>query len=199
MAIDNSKEIFDFLYKNIDGRAISLAAKTKLTSWYMGHIYGEVTYRGFLRILALVKPNKNEVFYDLGSGTGKAVLLAAMLTDFSKVVGVELLKDLYDTSLQIANDYKKFIGQDNISPVNFIHGDFKETDFSDADVIFMNATCWKYDFDLLFLRKLEQLKKGTRIIMSSMCLELQNYTIKSIGHIDFSWGKEEVFIHEKLT
>lgn len=42
--------------------------------------------RDFLSILELVKPRKGEVFVDLGSGTGKAVLAAACgFPDFSKV------------------------------------------------------------------------------------------------------------------
>lgn len=200
MTTDKIKDIFDLLYKNINGMAISNAARAKLSSWYVGHTYGEITYYSFLQMLAMAKPNKNEVFYDLGSGTGKGVFLAAMLANFSKVVGIEILRELYDTSQQIFSNYRKLIGQDNVphQSIKFIHGDFNETDFSDADVIFMNATCLKYEFNLPFLRKLEQLKKGTRIITNTIFIRSEKYKINGIGPVAFSWGEEEVFIHKKL-
>lgn len=200
MAIDKVKNVFDLLYTNINGKTISNAARAKLSSWYIGHTYGEITYHGFLKMLAMAKPKRNEVFYDLGSGTGKGVFLAAMLVNFSKVIGIEILKELYDTSQQILNSCKRLIGQDNVvhQSIKFIHGDFRETDISDADVIFMNATCMKYEIDLPFVHNLEQLKKGTRIITNTGFIRSEKYEINRIGPVAFTWGEEEVFIHEKL-
>lgn len=200
MTTDKVKDIFDFLFKNINGMAISNAARAKLSSWYVGHTYGEITYEGFSQILANVKPKKNEVFYDLGSGIGKGVFLAAMLTNFSKVIGIEIIKELYDTSQQILENYRKLILQNDPSNklIKFIHGDFNEVDFSDADVIFINATCMGYELNLPFIRKLEQLKKGTRIITNTISFQSEKYKVNRIGLIAFSWGEEEVFIHEKI-
>lgn len=55
--------------------------------------------RDFLSILELVKPRKGEVFVDLGSGTGKAVLVAACgFPGFSKVpTGTPLHEELLKT------------------------------------------------------------------------------------------------------
>lgn len=199
MATDKVKGIFDFLYKNINGMTISNEARAKLPSWYVGHTYGEITYDGFSQMLTMAKPKKNEVFYDLGSGIGKGVFLAAMLTNFSKVIGIEIIKELYDASQHILDDYKKLV-QNNIlnQLIKFIHGDFNEADFSDADIIFINATCMRYEFNFPFMLKLEQLKKGTRIITNTLSIQSEKYAIKNIGSVDFTWGKEEVFIHEKL-
>lgn len=200
MAIQNAKEIFDYIYHTIDGKAISNQARAKRSSWYMGHTYGEVTYSGFLRILALVKPNNTDVFYDLGSGTGKAVILAALLAPFSKVVGIEILKELHETATTMCALYKQIVSQQkSVRPViSFINTDFKKADFSDADVIFMNATCMHYEFEISFIQKLEQLKKGTKIITNTITIPLDKYSVTNIGFVPFTWGKEEVFIHEKL-
>ena len=62
MAINNAKETFKLLYKDINGKAISNDARAKLDSWYTGHTYGEITYEGFLKMITLVKPKKGEVF-----------------------------------------------------------------------------------------------------------------------------------------
>jgi len=199
MVVHKSQEIFDYLYNHIDGKAISNTARAKRSSWYMGHTYGEVTYHGFLRMLAMMKLNKGDVFYDLGSGTGKAVILAALLVPFSKIVGIEILKELYDTSCTVFSFYRQLTSQNNTTHpfVSFMHGDFKKADISDANIIFMNATCMHYEFEIPFIRKLEQLKKGTKIITNTITIPTEKYSIHKIGLVPFTWGEEEVFIHEK--
>ena len=46
--------------------------------------------------------------------------------------------------------------------------------------------------------QLEQLKKGMRIITNTISFQSEKYKVNRIGPVDFSWGEEEVFIHEKL-
>ena len=43
------------------------------------HQYGEISVKGFAEVLSAVAPSEDDVFVDLGSGTGKAVMLAAAL------------------------------------------------------------------------------------------------------------------------
>ena len=42
---------------------------------------------------------------DLGSGTGKGVLTAALTHRFDRVVGIELLEDLYTESIKMKAAY----------------------------------------------------------------------------------------------
>ena len=54
--------------------------------------YGEAEIDSFAWVLHHAHPKPGEVFYDLGSGLGKAVILAFLLHDFQKLVGIELLE-----------------------------------------------------------------------------------------------------------
>ena len=45
------------------------------------------------------------VFYDLGSGTGKPVLAAMILHDFTECVGVEYLEGLFSVSQELLGVY----------------------------------------------------------------------------------------------
>jgi len=192
--------VFSNLYKGIDGYAISQKAREGKDYWYMGHTYGEVTYGGFLKMLALAKPRTGGVFYDLGSGVGKAVILSAMFGGFSKAIGIEIIPDLVSVSERVRERF------DALSPiawpkrkpeVSFVAGDFKTHDFSDADVLFMSATCFRYEMDLPMMRKLASLKVGTRIMTNSMRLELDSYSLMRESTALFSWGEAPVFIYEK--
>ena len=56
-----------------------------------GHeAYGEITIRGMRELEPRLGPREGDVFYDLGSGTGKAVIQAALEWPVERAVGVEL-------------------------------------------------------------------------------------------------------------
>jgi hypothetical protein len=44
-------------------------------------------------------------FVDMGSGTGKGCLAAALLHPFDSVVGIELLEKLYEASVTLKETY----------------------------------------------------------------------------------------------
>ena len=67
---------------------------------------GEVASDGFAEILALAEPQPGEAFIDLGSGSGKAVVLAAALHPFSKAVGVEFVRALHLASSRIVAAFR---------------------------------------------------------------------------------------------
>jgi SAM-dependent methyltransferase len=58
-------------------------------------IYGEVEFASFYRVLRKINPEPGLTFYDLGSGTGKALFIARLVQDFSKCVGIEILESLH--------------------------------------------------------------------------------------------------------
>ncbi|MEM3730337.1 MAG: class I SAM-dependent methyltransferase [Candidatus Bathyarchaeia archaeon] len=82
-------------------------------------------------ILAQLKPG--EVFFDLGAGDGRAVIMAAK--DFgARAVGVELREDLVKKALNSV--YEEGL-QDKVTIVN---GDMFSVDLSSADVVFLYLT-----------------------------------------------------------
>lgn len=70
------------------------------------HTYGEVDLEGFAEVLMSVAPQPGEIFVDLGSGTGRAVFCAAAIAPWKRVVGVEFVRDLHNSGLRMAADFK---------------------------------------------------------------------------------------------
>ena len=104
-------------------------------------------------ILAQLKPR--EVFFDLGAGDGRAVIMAAK--DFgARAVGVELREDLVKKALSTV--YENSL-QDRVTIVN---GDIFNVDLTSADVIFLYLTTSANE---KVKPKLEtELKQGVRVV-----------------------------------
>lgn len=107
----------------------------------------------YMLTLAELKPG--EVFFDLGSGDGRSVVIAAK--EFgARAVGVELREDLAEKALNLI--YEEGL-QDRAT---IIHDDIFKVDLSQADVVFLYLTTSAND---KIKPKLEaELKSGARIV-----------------------------------
>ncbi|CAM9865234.1 unnamed protein product [Ectocarpus sp. 12 AP-2014] len=94
----------------LDGTKLSLEYRRSFVDHDTRSLtYGEVDVPDFLSILDLVKP-QNEVFVDLGSGTGKAVLTAACgFPELLKCRGIELVQGLADAAADHLQTAKTFL------------------------------------------------------------------------------------------
>ena len=104
-------------------------------------------------LLAELKPN--ETLYDLGSGDGRAVIMAAK--DFgAKAVGVELREDLVKRTLNTVSE----LGLEN--NVKILQSDIFDVNLNPADIIFLYLTTSANE---KIRPKLEtELRKGSRIV-----------------------------------
>jgi len=105
-------------------------------------------------MLRLAELRAGEVFFDLGSGDGRTVIMAAK--EFgARAVGVELREDLVKKALSTI--YEQSL-QDRITIVN---GDMFKVDLTSADVIFLYLTTSANE---KIRPKLDtELKRGVRI------------------------------------
>src|SRR6185436_18428832 len=79
-------------------------------------------------MLKLADVNRDDIVYDLGSGDGRIVILAAQKYG-ARGVGVELDRRLLDISRQVAREGEV------AARVTFIEGDLFTTDISKATVV----------------------------------------------------------------
>jgi predicted RNA methylase len=107
------------------------------------------------RMLLMAELKPGEVFFDLGAGDGRTVIMA--VKDFgARAVGVELREDLVKKAL--SSIYEQGM-QDRITIVN---GDIFNVDLSSADVVFLYLTTSANE---KVKPKLEaELKRGVRIV-----------------------------------
>jgi SAM-dependent methyltransferase len=195
--------ILEKLYSPVDGVSISHAERDRLQINDTSFIYGEISYAGFSEALACAVPAANEIIYDLGSGTGKAVICAALLYDWKKCVGIEFLPGLYDVSQGLL---KIFLNMEEVQqhfagkrfPIEFIQDDFQNVDFLDADIIHVNATTLNPVLWGKLEIQLNQLKSGARVIVSTKKLDAVYFEKIYQAMLPMSWGDCTVFIYKKI-
>lgn len=107
------------------------------------------------QMLELASVTKDDVVYDLGSGDGRIVILAAQKYG-ARGVGIELNPRLVEISRQVAREAQV------VERVHFIEGDLFTSDISAATVVTLFLSSSANDELEPKLRR--ELKPGTRIV-----------------------------------
>lgn len=191
------RAVFQSLFNDVNGFTLSHSARTLHDA--MEYTYGEIAFTSFIALIAMTRPTPETRFYDLGSGTGKAVVACAMVFDMQACCGVELLETLHQSALIQQNKLERLPGYLNkAKTIHFIHDNFLNSDLSDASLIFINATALFGDtWERLNQQLLTQTAIGTVIITTSKPLMASTYSIQTTK-VKMSWGIVTAFIHTSV-
>lgn len=188
---------FNNLTKDTNGFFLSKKAREKSDA--LEYIYGEIEFIPFIALLSLCHPNKNTIFYDLGSGTGKAVFACSMVFNVKKSVGVEIFKNLYFAAItQQQMLLKEVCYTNNARNISFINDDFINLNFPDATIIFINATGFFGDVWATISNKLDILTEKVTIITTSKKLLAKSFQVEKETKVTMSWGVVTAYIHKKI-
>lgn len=192
-----AREIFNELYKDIDGISISLSERNKLNITSKEFVYGEIEFDSFIELLEKIKPKPEDIFYDLGSGTGKPCTAIGLVYDIKKAIGYEILESLIEISNKILEKLKQKVT--NLPEIEFKKGNFLEEDFSEGTIIFSHATCFEDSTMEKLEEKLKQLKQGSKILLITKKLKSESFQLLEEGDKKMSWGYATYRIYEKIN
>lgn len=188
--------VFQQLYQNTNGFLLSQQARKKHDA--LDYVYGEIEFLPFTALLSLAKPDHETVFYDLGSGTGKAVLACAMVYPVRQSVGVELLPELHHEACQKMKQLELIKNYDKTAKkIDFILGDFLEVDLNNATIIFINSTSIFNPTWEKLCSRLDNLTQVKTIITTSKALLSKDFTVVIRTQVQMSWGVVLVFLHAR--
>ena len=187
--------------------------------------YGDVKLEALERALAAAFLPRGGTFFDLGSGTGRGVIAAALCCGLRSAVGVEILESLHEGALgplqrflQLRDELlagsepaggAALAGLDPTrlaAQVELLCGDLFATDISGADVVFCCCVTWSADIMGRLAAKLAaELPEGARVVTVGQRLpEVVDLGIK-VGAVQFEvlwkewarcdWGDEAFVVH----
>lgn len=162
-------------------------------------IYGEIHFFTLAQLFAVCELPTGGRFYDLGCGRGHVVLAAALLHDFAMVKGVELLPSLYAQAQDLKRRYDSDSLADSRAQMQFYQTDMLAHDWSDATVVFVNATAFVGEFWLQVEARLTALAPGTLVIVTSKKLSDAFFTCRLSSYGLMSWGMNSVAVYERIA
>lgn len=156
--------------------------------------YGEIHFPAFLALIADsggLQPG--QVFLDLGSGTGKAVLAAALLQPRLRAsVGVEIVTALCETASDVAAQVFATTESLVCAPVRVLCESFltvAEDVLATADLVFIAATCFDDAlFDALETRLASVAKPGSRLLVLSRTFQRPHFAQQWAREYRMAWG-----------
>jgi hypothetical protein len=193
-------------------RALSIEGAEKDSSFK----YGEILFRPLAISLQKIQYEFNglkhpgkEIFVDLGSGTGKPCIAAALMYPFKKVIGIEVLKDLCSLSSKLKLRYDNYFKTNKTkTEVEYICEDIvRTTCWYDADIVFCNSLIFNKELCNKIADMAVNLKPGAFFISSGNInnpkygKETTNFekyfTSLDYKFLPYSWGLSSVYIHRR--
>ena len=114
--LDSAVALVDWVFRDVDSYAIARAGRAELEAALDTKLssltYGEISVSPFVQLLrSLPEPAAPPHFIDIGSGTGKAVLAAALARPLASASGVELVPQLHSTAVRAERALRQLLAQ----------------------------------------------------------------------------------------
>ena len=199
--IEKTEQMLTYLFKGVHAKLTSKTYRFLRLVRNKEFIYGEIDFLSFYTMLEKAEPSDQTIFYDLGAGAGKAVFTAGLFFNVSKACGLELLPPLCNTATSCLRKAANILEEKDLERtdrIQFIQEDFLQYDFSDADIIYVAATCLSDATWEKLTCKLADLKSGSRVIVATKTIQHENFDMIYQGVHLMSWGLCPVRIY-KLT
>lgn len=196
--LERHASIFNQIFNGTNGFILSQEARRDNNAF--DYLYGEIEFEPFIALLSLVQPNQNTIFYDLGSGIGKAVLACAMVYPVRKSIGIELFPALQSCACERIKELAAVPHyQETAARIHFILGDFLKENMEDATLIFINSTAFIGPTWDKICAILDQLPSIEHVITTSKPLRSAHFIQMKRTKIEMSWGVVFAFIHIRKT
>jgi SAM-dependent methyltransferase len=171
--------------------------------------YGEIDCAAFSRLLMGLELNvaggENTSFVDVGSGSGKAVLVAASTGKFNKATGIEIVEDLHKMAIKAKEGWT---GGRN-TEVHFIRDDCFNCEWQETDhtsVLYLPITCFTPEMVSHVCERVKStIRKGSIILCTSTLTPLDDDSLcgavlrrLSVARIRYGKGTMAFTTYEKV-
>lgn len=191
-------ELLRACYRGIDGFDIPAGDVREVARSRGSSTYGELMPAATARLLDALELDRDDVFYDLGAGVGKVVLLAAATTKVARAVGVELARSRCEQAERAfaAARRERLPG---VARASMIQGDLLRVDMTDVTVAYTCSTAFSTAFMRTLARRLATLPK-LRLLASLQDLDPHPaFALLRTLRLDASWKRRtQVHLYRRV-
>ncbi|KAJ8569076.1 hypothetical protein ON010_g6186 [Phytophthora cinnamomi] len=202
MIFEKPFAVFERVYRGFGAeyaKELSSEARKSSNLIKSSYVYGEIMFFPFADIIRWVAPSLPEfpIFYDLGSGTGKAVIAASLVHPFDQAIGIELLEPLVHCAEKRKVALEKLKTPLLKTDIDFVTGSLLTTKWEDGDVVFCHGTCFNDKEWAQISLAAEKLKQGAFFISTTHILRTGLFEVVKSVNFTMSWGTATVYIHRR--
>lgn len=172
------------------GRAYRVSLRNRPKDRLLGLTYGETPLHSFHQMMLWAECSSADVFYELGSGTGRLTLMIAKHMNIP-CVGFDCIAPFVVEGNRIAQRL-------GLSQCHFVEANIFEVSWSPATLIYVTATAFTEEQIALFSHKCAELPVGARCLSLSHKPNNPCMKIMDMKMFDFSWGATAVYISVRI-
>ncbi|KAE8908173.1 hypothetical protein PF005_g19401 [Phytophthora fragariae] len=174
-------------------------------------VYGEIPFETVDAIFQLMRTqfgvllDRGGNFYDIGSGCGKVVMAAALLHDFSKCCGIEVLDGLHAVALKVLDRWRYQMLDALPATKADLDLGFAKADavkrpdtWRDATMVFCNSTCFSDSLIQAISTEADQLSVGSYFVTVTKPLQSTRWQAMHEEKFHMSWGRATVIVQKKM-
>jgi SAM-dependent methyltransferase len=163
-------------------------------------VYGEIELSGFIKLLRSLPTSTNDIFYDLGSGSGRAVFAARFAQDYQKCIGIELLSNLNDLAQSVMSLYKfQYQSKLRHTQVSFVYSDLLDYDWwTDGTVVYLPNLLFDAELMEQIAVKANFLQEGAYLVcLKQNRLFEEAFELIRQQPVPMSWGDSNVYVYQR--
>ena len=173
--------------------------------------YGEITYVGFVKLLAFLQSldgdgtgethrkanlSSRAVLYDLGCGSGKVLIAAALSGSFRRCIGVEILPSLCACAENAVERFRTSTGiVADACDISVVHADAINMVVNDADIIFLSSLCFPDTTMAAILERCTKVRPGALLCTLKLPPGWEDY-FHNVGMVwvKMTWAKMSLHV-----
>jgi hypothetical protein len=193
--MNDPRKLLRWLYQSRDGFKVPPSAKLAVERARSSPMYGEIMPTAGLQLIDFLQLGRNDSFYDLGSGAGKLVLLAA-LTSEAKCVGIELVEPRWRLGVDALTQARE-LGVVRARVAEFRHEDFMSSDLTDATIIYTCSTAFPPAFMKKLAHRVALGNAGLTFVTVQDLDPTPWFEPRGVLSLDMSWRRRaKVYVYE---
>ena len=151
-------------------------------------VYGELNLDEIDKLFKIIEIKNNDIFYDLGCGSGKINLYIALKYNI-KSIGIEIIEKRF----QVAKSIKKKVKNENIV---FKQNDLFKENLSHGTIFYSYNLTWPTDINIKMIEKIKKEAKKCKYIILTTLLDHPYITLyKTLDNINFSSHVGSIYIY----
>lgn len=203
LTLEKKQFYFLELFKNVNGYQVSYEDKKKLELFENKiFTYSEIEFDGFKEILEVIDLPDDYIFFDCGSGIGKALILTSLLSPCKKIIGREKLPGLVEENKVIFSNYVELLKKDIpnvlIPELDLKEDSFLNYNFHEVDLVFANSTCFDDELMNSLIEKLNSISKGSYVVTVTKQIDHSNFECIHKSFYKMNWGSPTVYVYKKI-